>query len=387
MNQKYYIWICCFLLLISGVFSYTAPPFNSINMTFSGAVYVAPANNDINITFGEVIVQENGSTLVDVCGTITIFHNQNLSCQFNATSDFTNLTNPLVWAVNDSRVNLTASNNTAYVVDDPVLQEYNLPGCWDINVSISDLEGPGSDSHIFKYCINDTSPLFNETIGNQTITNLQDFLFVGNVTDNEADPYFTSINCTIVQTAAINTTSQYNITKIANGTVEQQICEITISDTVLNSTQSFLFNISTDADFIALYNVTLGANLSEFRPSINFTNVTTQINGILNLINISVLGTENVTNQNPYFVLNNTDTQDLNASCKSDNNPSDLLISVNDQLLSSNRTNISSSNFTLFYQGIPPGGTVSVFPFWEYIDFNFTVERNITVNLSCIMEV
>jgi len=239
--KSWHVYLLAILLLASSVYAqdYSPPVFDNVVLFHDEADYDAPDFDNVILLHGEsgnVTVAAEGARFVDVCsGTITIFHNENLSCQFNATSDFTNATNPLNWTVNDSRVSLAIGNDTAFLVDDPALEDYNLPGCWDISVAVLDNEDIDNTSLV--YCINNSAPVINDGCADTHIFHNQDFNCSLNATDAEGDDIVWFVNDTRLTISDFNETgilfwnpslSDYN----ADGGSD---IEVIAGDTILNS--------------------------------------------------------------------------------------------------------------------------------------------------------
>jgi len=122
-----------------------------------------------------------GVNITDTCPNVDIYHNQDFSCSPNATNQGTD---NILWSVNDSRVNITGLNTTALLFDNPNPTDYNLPDCWDVNVTAE--SGTSSDSFTFVYCINNTAPvLTGASFIGAPYTNLDTALLQVTVSDSD----------------------------------------------------------------------------------------------------------------------------------------------------------------------------------------------------------
>lgn len=380
-------WYLVFLLILCSAFvygiDYTAPTKNEVTFVFDQDTdYTAPQKNAVTFIFDPTPLNITAPVIVDACGTTTIFHNQNLSCTFNATLDETSTGGN--WTVNDSRVSIISQNSSGTVVDDPSLSDYNLPGCWDIRVVVTD--NIGSDGETFTYCINNTAPSFNETIGNLTFINTQKVSIIANFSDVEGDNASISVNCTILNSTVNNVSKTYNLSREVDLLIDEQVCLLTISDTVLSNTQVFEVNISKDSLLIPSFNVTIGANLSALFPDGNFTG--SIINASFRLLTRENMSTKNVTSSNSYLQLNNSDPdlQPLDVYCRSNQTVSDLKISVSPQFNAENKTELNLTN-RLIVSNVSSGGIIDIFPFWDYLQFNYSTIRRFEFNITCEMEV
>jgi len=99
-----------------------------------------------------IISPNNEPELSDGCDDVTIYHSQNLSCQYSVTDPDDTSFN---YYVNDTRVNVTGSG---LVYDNPDLSDYNVDiGCYIIEVNVTDNDD-GWDSDSFRYCIDNSIP-------------------------------------------------------------------------------------------------------------------------------------------------------------------------------------------------------------------------------------
>lgn len=402
--MRSWIWLVimlCSMALVSAQ-AYTAPsnPENAPLM-HSGIVYVAPLNpENVPLLHGvEVQVNFTGPTIVNACGNVILFHTQNLNCTFNAT-DYD--AQELVWAINDSRVQIISLNTSGQVFDNPSLQDYNLPSCWSIKVNVTDTDNESASS-IFQYCINDTAPTFNETIQNVTITNTSSYSALYNWSDAEGDNASIVINnCSLAFNVSINNlTRTINLSRIAGGLVnETYSCSMNLSDTVLNTTSNlFVLLLIIDPNGVANYTVTNGTNFSSLRPVINLS-VTTINHSYIRILNASnvtnnhtyiyVTGynytTENASASNPFFRVNNSDTQLLNAVCKLNETLRNIEVRASPQFHPQNATNLSTV-YTVVQANVSANSSVGIYPYFNYVRFNITAPRNDSVTLICAMEV
>lgn len=108
------------------------------------------------------IVASQPPYYVDTCDDVTIYHDEDLMCQVNATDPESG---PIVYGINDTRVSINA---TGYIYDNASLSDYNLPSCWNISYNVTD-DHDITVNASFVYCINDTAPTlsdaWNMTVG------------------------------------------------------------------------------------------------------------------------------------------------------------------------------------------------------------------------------
>lgn len=351
---------------------YNMPDGWSINVTVHDGLF----NSSTLFTYQ---INDTAPVFVNSCDTVHLFHSQNLTCQFNATDAEDDA---ITFDINDSRVTITQDG---FVVDNATLQEYNMPNGWDLEINITDTVL--ANATFMVYQINDTAPQFTELFGPLSFINTELVNFAANFTDFELDDAELGINCTILNATVFNNTITYNLSRQidlgSNGTVE--VCQLDISDTVLNSSQTFTVTITLDPDSVATFTVTVGTNMSAFYPDL--TIYFNQTNFNLQLTNSSNNPQENMTATNPYLVLNNTDTQQLNVTCQVNMTFSDIFFNVSTNFTGAKQpvTNVS----TLVATNISPGTLINVFPFFDYLDYNFTntSARNDDANLTCQMVV
>lgn len=329
-------------------------------------------------------VVANSTNITQACSSVHVFHNQNLSCQFNATST----ENFLSWSVNDSRVTIVGNNFTAYVVDNPSLSDYNMPNGWTIVVTANGSSSSGTAN--MQYYINDTAPTFNETISNFTFYNTLNFTFNGNFSDVEADNASAFVNCTLLNITVNNATHNYSLNHTADsGASKFQLCNVTLSDTVLFRSQFFYVNITIDPGTVASYNITYGANMSALYPKL----YPQQFNVTPNRRNLTTMqlwyynaSQQNQSVNNPMFRFNNTDNQALNIRC----NISIIVpkITVKLSLFSngSNASNITGNN-SLIAASRAANTSTATYAFFDYNAYNYTAQVNDSTAIVCEMKV
>jgi len=178
--------------------------------------------------------------LLSSCLDVTLYHNQNLVCQNNA-SDINNPTINYEWKVNDSRLNMTIAG---LLTDNPTLSDYNLPGCWDVTSTVNNTVGLKSSS--FKYCINNTAPTFNETIPDATAQSSLTFNYTGNFSDAQNDNATLIVSCDGLTFSLDNSSHTYNLFNSSQSGVLN--CDVSLSDGVSNTSQSFTLTVTQPLD-------------------------------------------------------------------------------------------------------------------------------------------
>lgn len=391
--MRHSLWILLILCSISIVFAteYAGPP-NPENapLVHSGISFIAPPNaENVPLLHGpEVQINGTGPVIVNACGpNITVFHNMNLNCTFNATDPNEQ---ELVWAVNDSRIQMISKNTSGQVFDNPTLQEYNLPGCWNIKVNVTDTDNE-STSTTFNYCINDTAPAFNETLANITVFNTQNYSQYYNWSDVEGDNASIALNCTGLNATINNVTHTVLFTRIAdNGTAFVQICRATLNDTILASSRDIVLNVTTDPATVANYTITNGTNMSGLNPVLNFTGISNQsilrFNYTYNLMWFYNRSQQNQTVSNPFLYFNNTDSQDLCIRCNITILLQGITVKLSLNFSGINESRITGNN-TLVACGRPANSSTRVWAFFDYVAYNYTVQRNDSTALICEMKV
>lgn len=365
-----------------------------VNVTGNGSIvdnasladYNMPGGWLINITVSDTLfnttqqmtyfINNTVPRFAQNCTTVHLYHNQNLSCQFNSTD---NENDQIFYYINDSRVNITQDG---YVVDNASFSDYNMPGGWLLNITISDTLF--NTSRNMTYLINDTAPTFNEHFTNFSFYNDLNYSISANFTDNETDAASLTINCTQLNATVFNDTSSYNLSRISSSENSTfRVCLLTISDTRLNSTMSFTVNITQNPGTVASYTITLGANMSALHPRLVL--YFNQTDMFRNLTNSTDNIQENMTATNPFYRINNTDDQLLKARCSINQTVQGYVFRVATNF-TGNKTNMTI-NMTDIYLNVSPNQTINVYPFFDLWNYNFTLPRNDTATLSCDMAV
>jgi len=358
-----------FLLFVGSVNALTLPSKDAVVFLDEGGTTLPDKNSVVFLDGLIPTVAAVSLTITDACGTTTIFHNSELNCTFNATYD--GAAAVVNWTINDSRVDIISLNLAGQVYDNPTLSDYNLPGCWSVDVTASG--GDASDTATFSYCVNDTAPAMNETFVSISLVGSEKFSIIANFTDFEADPGNISINCTAFNITVDNSTNTYNLSREGDSAVEQsQVCLITLSDDTLSSTQEILLNLTNSSV------ITIPANISGFIPSFNVSQAT--INASLNTYTEYNITMENMTGNNPLWNITNLVSSTLNIQAKLNETVSDVVLSCGCTFNPTNTTNLTTSFQTLCT--IPALGVEEVWCWTNMVAFNFTTRRNISLDTS-----
>ena len=363
-----YIFIAVFFLFLPIMYGFsTFDTSDGLAFVFYSSNPGDVSNNGLAFKFDSTVGSvgtTNSTTIVDSCTSINIYHSQNLSCEINASSteDY------ISWSVNDSRVEISRNNDSAYLIDDPSLTDYNIGACWSILITANATNT--QDTSIIQYCIDDHAPTRNDTalILNNTVINYSGYFF-----DADNDVVSMSFNCTAISAVYSQSDYSYVLTFNELSPVGNYPCQWNITDNVTTSSNNITVNISSAITFA------VGDNLSAFIPQLNLSSAT--FNATLNTLKAYNTPFQNMSISNPLWNVSSQLAFDDTIGVTRNVTRSDIVVGCSCTYDVSTKINLSGT-VTTDMCVIGAGSYVNVWCWTDFVDTNLTNEQNVTFDMN-----
>lgn len=279
--------------------------------------------------------------------------------------------------VNDTTLTVTNTDNTSRTFQmswNPTLNDAGKN--WSFELSIED---EGTEYNLTKLNIsiyvNNTPPTFNETFTDQLIYNKVALNITGNWSDNESDDAQVSVNGTRLQVSITdNTTRTYELYwNATDSDVETNWSfELTITDGLQSSSQIFSIYVLNSTI------VTAGANYTNIVPATNLSRGTINIT-LLTYTELNV-SMENMTESNPLYNISTALPLGQTLNMTLNETFLDFIVGCSCSYNYSSKVNLT--NLTQTICSIQALGYVDLWCWADFINFNFTTERNLTMNFT-----